>query len=147
MRHAPAGMLGWESGVLPSGPHPHQEPANGGNPSGFNGDWGNVAAGFIWVHLGSRCVTLGTLGKARAPGLGSPWKLCKTFNFCRSQHPPEQSQEPGSPKEPRSWGKALDQSLQSQVWAGGYFWGPGAAGRKSKLGGETPSFKNSRSTK
>lgn len=56
-------------------------------------------------------MTLGTLGKA--PGLGSPWELCKTFHFCRSQHSPEQRQEPGSLKQPRSWGKAPGQSLQS----------------------------------
>lgn len=54
-----------------------------------------------------------TLGKARAPGLSSSWKLCKRLNFCRSQHPPEQSQGPGSLIEPHSSGKAPDQSLQN----------------------------------
>jgi len=52
-------------------------------------------------------------GKVRAPGLGSPWALCKAFNSCGSQHPPQRSQEQGSTKEPRSWGKAPEQSLQS----------------------------------
>ena len=112
---------GWDA--LPSGPHPHKEPANRGNPLGSDGHGGNVAAGFIWVHLGSRCVTLVTLRKARAPGLGSPWKLRKTFNFCRSQDPPEQSQQPGSLQEPRSWGKAPDQSLQSHAFGLGAAFG------------------------
>lgn len=83
------------------------------------------------------------LAMARASGFGSSWKLCKTSDFCRWQHPPEQSQEPLN--EPCSWEKAPDQSCGATGLDWGNLWGPGAAVRKNKMGGKTLSF-NSCST-
>lgn len=97
MSHTPAGMLTLGEQGIPFGSYSHQEPAEKGSSLGSHSHQGNVAAGFIWVHLESQCRTM---GRAAAPGLHCPWKVCKTFNLCRSLHPLVQNQESESPKGP-----------------------------------------------
>lgn len=60
-------------------------------------------------------MALGTLGMARAPGLGSSWKLCETSNFCRSRH---QSRARSLQTSLAAGRKHQTRAAEPQVWTG-----------------------------